>query len=185
MWTRRLVLPLFVASIAFLVSAASPGTAQAKGRSAKLIVYSDGTAVEVATPSLSAFDSFADFSESIPQPRDIFDEGFWIIRYGLDEESGEYRAFDRLRLVPAANSSGTSVYYEGLMSGWSEYDAKWYRGQPGVLAMLRSSLEKARSPNYSMPSMSDLSIAGVGVLLGVRLALILNSFYRGRYDQRR
>lgn len=178
MCSRRLRISSIGISAALIAFAFPSQPAQAKGPFAKLVVYGEGTAVEISTPSLLALDSFTDFVEPVRRAQSIPGAGFWIIRYGLDEETGEYRAFDRLRLVASPSLSSPYVYYEGLVDGWSEYDGKWYRGRPQALTELTTHFGVGRSQPPTVPAASDLPIVGLGALFGVGLGLLLGRLSR-------
>jgi hypothetical protein len=143
---RRCVL---IADLLFILLL--PAAAGAKGRFERVTIVEEGSAVEtlVTDEALLGFFSFSEFSKqhlaTAPRPTT---RAYVVTRGGFTPD-GVYHAFDRLHYYPA-ESPGRSgfVYYDGLVSGWSEYDHKWYAASAeGDRAMSR--FIASRSPAAS------------------------------------
>jgi hypothetical protein len=91
-------------------------------------------------------------------------EGFLVVRGSPNPEAGEWTAFDSLRVYPSADGEAGFVYYEGLVNGWSEYDARWYRLKPQAGVMLLAAFAEA-TPAADRPASVPLAgLVGVGAL---------------------
>jgi hypothetical protein len=158
-------------SLALLVTLLAVVPTSAKGSFGKLIVYGEGEAVEITHQDLLAFDSFNEFSAPYRGIPSVTTPGLLIIRGAVDSRTGQFVAFDSLRLFPETSSSDAFVYYEGLVNGWSEYDHRWYAARPeageALLAALGSSAADARGTSPSTVLIATTVIAGaVGFLSG-------------------
>lgn len=96
--------------------------------------------INVTNPVLTQdFFAFADFSRgSIDAPPDP-GQGYQVVRvYVVDNKD---QPFDQLHYYPYTGY----VYYDGLVSGSSEYDGKWYVANPSAEEPFRAVLsERAR-----------------------------------------
>lgn len=103
--------------------------AEGKGRSDRVTIVEEGstTEIQVTDEALLEFFSFSRFPEQIlaesPEPA----TKAYVVTRGHFTPDGVFHAFDRLHYYPS-DSPGHSgfVYYDGLVSGRSEYDQKWY-----------------------------------------------------------
>jgi hypothetical protein len=98
-----------------------------------------GDCFEVKDPSLLDFRAFTDFDSPLPGPPDALRESLLITRYGWDSGQEEYIAFDRLTYYASAVPGRNVVFYDGLVSGSSEYDGGWYPARPEAYAALLES----------------------------------------------
>ncbi len=132
---------LFAVSLAVL-AALTTTFVNAKGSFDCLLLYGDGKAIEVTDSSLLPFDAFNDFSASIPGSPSAITPGFLIARGATDNSTGECTPIDTIRFFPSSLGAGSKpvVYYEGLVNGWSELDAKWYYAKPEAAAALQQLL---------------------------------------------
>lgn len=126
-----------------------PAAAGAKGRFERVTIAEEGSTVEtlVTDEALLDFFAFSEFPKQVlaqaPRPTT---KAYVVTRGGFTPD-GVYHAFDRLHYYPAASSGHSGfVYYDGLVSGWSEYDHKWYAASAeGDRAMSR--FIASRSPS--------------------------------------
>lgn len=97
--------------------------------------------VNVTNPALTAgFFAFADFSKgAIDEPADP-GEGYQVVRVYVvtENEKPSPTPFDQLHYYPYTGY----VYYDGLVSGSSEYDGKWYTANPSAEEPFRTALEQ-------------------------------------------
>jgi hypothetical protein len=97
--------------------------------------------INITNPALTAdFFAFADFSNgAIDEPADA-GEGYQVVRvYVITEnEKPSPTPFDQLHYYPYTGY----VYYDGLVSGSSEYDGKWYLANPSAEEPFRAALEQ-------------------------------------------
>ena len=166
---------LRVATLALLLAPyALPPSAYAKGSFDKILVYGEGEALEVTDPLLLPFDAFNDFSAPYPGTPSITTPGLFIVRGANDTHTGDFTPIDSLRFFPHSQSASDQpfVYYEGLVNGWSEYDAKWYFAKPIAAEALAQALD-APSP-YPLTSIPPTFL----VLLGTGAGAVL--VYMGR-----
>jgi len=164
--------------------AGQPGLA--KGSFDRLVVYGQSLALEISEPSLLSFDAFNDFSTPIRGTPTVSGEGYLVVRYGLDQGTSEYVAFDSLRLFPGEPGYvKASVYYEGLVNGSSEYDGKWYEARPEAESTVRSLVE-AKTPSASVPLASAMSLTlacGAGASAGALVPFLLIRSRRAAADR--
>lgn len=126
-----------------------PAAAGAKGRFERVTIAEEGSTVEtlVTDEALLDFFAFSEFPKQVlaqaPRPTT---KAYVVTRGGFTPD-GVYHAFDRLHYYPAASPGHSGfVYYDGLVSGWSEYDHKWYAASAeGDRAMSR--FIASRSPS--------------------------------------
>ncbi len=98
------------------------------------------------------FFAFADFyRDRVEAPADA-GAGYEITRYYLD--GGREIAFDRLHYYPAAGV----VYYDGIVTGSSEYDRKWYAAKPEIKSVFENAL--AGAPTIQAPAIKAEQGAG-------------------------
>ena len=168
---RRSLIFIFFGILLILFATAS--VAEAKGNFNKVIVYGDGQAIESNDSSFLEFNGFFNFGKPYPGTPTVVDEGYLIVRYGMDQDTGEYIAFDSLRLFTKSLASGSKpfVYYEGLVNGWSEYDHQWYEANPNTTATLQKIVEQASKSQFQ--SVSTLLLSGLGGLSLVVLTIYL------------
>lgn len=101
--------------------------------------------VEVSDPLLMDFFSLSIFHNAgIEQPQ-VEGEGYLVTRY-FKEEDGSFTAWDSLRFYPNNEESGGYVYYEGLVSGSSEYDGNWYLASYNGSSRLRQIISVSEQP---------------------------------------
>lgn len=126
-----------------------PAAAGAKGRFERVTIAEEGSTVEtlVTDEALLDFFAFSVYPKQVlaqaPRPTT---KAYVVTRGGFTPD-GVYHAFDRLHYYPAASPGHSGfVYYDGLVSGWSEYDHKWYAASAeGDRAMRR--FIASRSPS--------------------------------------
>jgi hypothetical protein len=126
-----------------------PAAAGAKGRFERVTIAEEGSTVETLVTDEALLDFFA-FSE---YPKQVLAQAprpttkAYVVTRGGFTPDGVYHAFDRLHYYPAASPGHSGfVYYDGLVSGWSEYDHKWYAASAeGDRAMSR--FIASRSPS--------------------------------------
>ncbi len=120
----------------------------AKGPFSKVMIYAEGLAFESSDSALMDFGSFNRFETTYPGTPSVTGAGYLIVRLGLEQETGEYVAFDSLRFFSTSLGEGGKayVYYEGLVNGWSEYDGRWYEAEPEAAEKLNQliTLEKQK-----------------------------------------
>ena len=109
--------------------------------------------VNVTNPALTTdFFAFADFSKgAVDAPADPR-EGYQVVRvYVITEnEKPSPTPFDQLHYYPYT----VFVYYDGLVSGSSEYDGKWYTANPSAEEPFRAALEqRARLTWYTFAAL--------------------------------
>jgi len=171
---RTVLAPL---TLVVCLGAAADG-ASAKGAFDKLAIYGDGSAIETSDSQLLAFDALNDFSAAYPGTPSVFNPGYLIMRYALDQRTGEYTAIDSFRFFPPDDIQPKAfVYYEGLVNGWSEYDAKWYEARPSAAQSLRAVIDGAASNSAgTTDGPPGTLVAGVaGLVIGVLGTLMVNS----------
>jgi hypothetical protein len=116
-------------------------TAVAKGNFAFIAVDGDGSRYKVRlsdTELLNDWFAFANFqARSVAAPANTPDGGYEITRYYIDRHREV--AFDRLHYYPQAGL----VYYDGIVNGSSEYDAKWYEANPDIRTIFESDMRTA------------------------------------------
>jgi hypothetical protein len=88
----------------------------------------------------SEFFAFADISAAPIAAPAAPGIGCEITRYYI--HYGGAQAFDRLHYYPAADA----VYYDGLVSGYSEYDGHWYGANPAVKETFERIVAPRRQP---------------------------------------
>jgi hypothetical protein len=126
-----------------------PAAAGAKGRFERVTIAEEGSTIEtlVTDEALLDFFAFSEFPKQVlaqaPRPTT---KAYVVTRGGFNPD-GVYHAFDRLHYYLAASPGHSGfVYYDGLVSGWSEYDHKWYAASAeGDRAMRR--FIASRSPS--------------------------------------
>lgn len=100
--------------------------------------------LNVTDPALTAdFFAFADFSKGEVSPPADPGEGYQILRVYVVTENDKPAPtpFDQLHYYPYTGF----VYYDGLVSGSSEYDGRWYAANPSAEEAFRNALaERAR-----------------------------------------
>jgi len=100
--------------------------------------------INVTNPTLTAdFFAFADFSKGEVSPPADPGEGYQVVRVYVVRENDKPAPtpFDQLHYYPYTGF----VYYDGLVSGSSEYDGKWYAANPAAEEPFRAALaERAR-----------------------------------------
>jgi len=137
------IFPDCILVIALLVSS-SP--ARAKGGFDYLTIKGPGITgeINVTNPALTAdFFAFADFSKGELSPPANPGEGYQVVRVNVvtDNDKPTPIPFDQLHYYPYTGF----VYYDGLISGASEYDGKWYSANPAAEEPFRAVLaERAR-----------------------------------------
>jgi len=139
-------------------------TADAKGPFDRLMIYGQGKSLSLTEPQLLSFDAFADFRQPYPGSPMLVTEGFLVVRGSPNPEAGEWTAFDSLRVYPSADGEAGFVYYEGLVNGWSEYDARWYRLKPQAGVMLLAAFAEATPAADRPASVPSAGLVGVGAL---------------------
>jgi hypothetical protein len=129
-----------------------PAAAGAKGRFERVTIAEEGSTVEtlVTDEALLDFFAFSEFPKQVlaqaPRPTT---KAYVVTRGGFTPD-GVYHAFDRLHYYPAASQGHSGfVYYDGLVSGWSEYDHKWYaasaEGDRAMSRFIASRLPSAKA----------------------------------------
>jgi hypothetical protein len=168
---------LFAVSLAVL-AALTTASVNAKGSFNCFLLYGDGKAIEVMDSSLLLFDTFNDFSTSIPGSPSVITPGFLIARGATDNRTGDCTPIDTLRFFPSSLGAGSKpvVYYEGLVNGWSELDGKWYYAKPEAAAALERLLlyDEARGSAVFPPQWLALvlsALAGIAVGTGATALL--------------
>jgi hypothetical protein len=100
--------------------------------------------INITNPALTAdFFIFADFTQGAIDPPADPGQGYQVVRVYVETVDGKPtdRLFDQLHYYPYTGY----VYYDGLVEGSSEYDGKWYTGNPAAEAPFRAALdERAR-----------------------------------------
>lgn len=123
--------------LALLLTLLTSITVSAKGEFSFIAVTGGDLTDEVrlSDPALTKdFFTFADFSlDKTETPADP-GEGYEITRYYINGHSET--AFDRLHYYPETGF----VYYDGIVNGDSEYDAKWYTAQPEIKSTFETAL---------------------------------------------
>jgi hypothetical protein len=107
--------------------------AEGKSRFDRVTIVEEGSTTEIRVTDVALLDffSFSRFPEQLlaesPEPA----TKAYVVTRGHFTPDGVFQAFDRLRYYPS-DSAGHSgfVYYDGLVSGRSEYDQKWYTASP-------------------------------------------------------
>ena len=137
-----------------------PAIALAKGDFDYLTVKGPGITgeIDITNPALTAdFFAFADFSkDEIDAPADP-GQGYQVVRvYVVDTKD---QPFDQLHYYPYTGY----VYYDGLISGSSEYDGRWYTANPSAEEPFRDALKQRARLTW--------------IPLGVLLLLIAVFFY--------
>jgi len=118
----------------------------AKGKFDYLTVKGPGIQGElnITNPALTDdFFIFADFTRGSIDPPANPAEGYQIVRVYVvtENEKPEPTPFDQLHYYPYTGY----VYYDGIVNGSSEYDAKWYSANPSANEPFRAALaERAR-----------------------------------------
>lgn len=118
-----------------------PAIAFAKGEFDYITIEGPGITGElnVTNPALTTdFFAFADFSKGeVPPPADP-GEGYQVLRVYVVTENDKPAPtpFDQLHYYPYTGF----VYYDGLVSGSSEYDGKWYAANPAAEEPFRATL---------------------------------------------
>lgn len=128
------------------------------------VVAITGTAL--TTPyDLSNFRSFTDFSRAVAKPSRS-GPAYEVVRY--PDETG----WDHLIYYPSVGDQPGAVYYEGLISGSSEYDYQWFAVPPEQDSALRQALASqgfsAGNPPWLLPlSIAGLAAIGLILLIGI------------------
>ncbi len=163
---RAYLLAVALAALAVLPTA----SVSAKGSFNCLVLYGNGKSIEVTDASLLPFDAFNDFSSSIPGSPSVITPGYLITRGATDNSTGQCSPIDTIRFFPSSLGAGAKpvVYYEGLVNGWSELDAKWYYAKPDASATLeRLLLPDERSGSAGFPpqwlALALSALAGIAV----------------------
>lgn len=107
--------------------------AEGKGRFERVTIVEVGstTEIQVTDEALLDFFSFSEFPEQVlaesPEPT----TKAYVVTRGHFTPDGAFHAFDRLHYYPSESPGHSGfVYYDGLVSGRSEYDQKWYTASP-------------------------------------------------------
>jgi hypothetical protein len=133
----------------------------------------------VTASSLLSFDAFNDFSSPISGSPSVTTPGILIVRGATDLRTGEWVPIDTLRFFSTSLSAGSKpfVYYEGLVNGWSEYDAKWYYAKPEAAAALKELLLTNDQQLISQQSAQRISFA-LSALVGIAIGAIAMAHLR-------
>lgn len=135
---RKISVFLFLLGI---LAPASFALAQSEGAFDYLAVGGPGITGEINVTDSALtqdFFVFADFTQgAIPAPADP-GQGYDVVRLYVDTvgEKITERPYDQLTYYPYTGY----VFYNGLVEGYSEYDAKWYIANPIAEAPFRGML---------------------------------------------
>ena len=168
-------LPFFGFAIVLLaVLFAITPAAEAKGENFdKVVIYGNGVAIESNDSSFLAFEFFNNYTLPYPGTPSVVGEGFLIVRFGQDQQTGEFIAVDSLRFFPTSLSSGSKpfVYYEGLVNGWSEYDRNWYDAKPEAVATIEKMINPEAGPS-TLPDLGAPMLLTLSAIVGFACGLI-------------
>jgi len=114
---------------AFLCAVLLPASVGAKGRFERVTIVEEGSTAEILVTDVALLDffSFSEFpKQALAQAQKPTTRAYVVTRGGFTAD-GVYHAFDRLHYYPSESPGHSGfVYYDGLVSGRSEYDQKWY-----------------------------------------------------------
>jgi hypothetical protein len=137
---------LVVTLIILVLSSIVTTSVFAKGKFSKIVISEGGltSAIELTNPDLMDFGSFIGFPGALKETPTVSGTGYWIRRYGQDEY-GRYIEEDQLRYYPATDDSTGYIFYEGLVSGSSEYDGHWFNASRPGETILKKAIEQANN----------------------------------------
>ncbi len=113
-------------------------SALAKGDFTYITVKGPGVTSEltISNPLLIRFVSFTDFSQNVAEAPAEPGDGYQVLRAFV--VNGKEEPYDLLYYYPTSGY----VYYEGMASGSSEYDKKWYVADPAAKAPFQTALRR-------------------------------------------
>jgi hypothetical protein len=92
------------------------------------------------------------------------EKGILVTRYSpVDDVYIE--PYDQLIYYPSTNGSGGYVFYVGLMDGSSDYDQKWYQGNPEAEMMINNTFNSYEKDLSKMVIAALIAFAGLIVLV--------------------
>jgi hypothetical protein len=163
---------LMIGVLLLLIMAVPLSGVAAKGGSFTQVVISgdsiDNPIVITDDLILDSFSiyNFADLSEPLSEVPMVGD-GYTITR-GYWVSNSSFLAFDEVTYYPANDGALGYIYYDGLTSGWSEYNRAWYRmTAEGERAMRRiiGNYRVEHAPSWMQDLMSEmvvLNTSGIG-----------------------
>ena len=146
---------IFFQLLLLILLTTTVGTAFAKGQFSFITIAGSGLreVIKVVDPALTDdFFAFSEFFKSATEEPANPGEGYEVTRYFVDD--GRDIAFDHLHYYPYTGY----VYYDGLVTGWSEYDGKWYTAKAAIKDAFISAIKE-------QPDVSFVPFAGPAVVL--------------------
>jgi hypothetical protein len=143
--------------------------AEAMGKFDLIVMESEGLSFQVFDSEFLDFYAFSNFTEANISALPSMEEGILVTRYSpVDDVYIE--PYDQLIYYPSANGSGGYVFYVGLMDGSSDYDQKWYQGNPEAEMMINNTFNSYEKDLSKIVIAALIAFAGLIVLIlrGVR-----------------
>jgi hypothetical protein len=163
----------FIAAFAFilliLALSLTAVSAEAMGKFDLIVMESEGLSFQVFDSEFLDFYAFSNFAEANISDPPSMEKGILVTRYSpVDDVYIE--PYDQLIYYPSTNGSGGYVFYVGLMDGSSDYDQKWYQGNPEAEMMINNTFNSYEKDLSKMVIAALIAFAGLIVLVlrGVR-----------------
>jgi hypothetical protein len=143
--------------------------ADAMGKFDLIVLESEGLSFQVFDSEFLDFYAFSNFAEANISDPPTMEKGILVTRYSpVDDVYIE--PYDQLIYYPSTDGSGGYVFYVGVMDGSSDYDRKWYQGNPEAEMMINNTFNSYEKDLSKMVVAALIAFAGLIVLIlrGVR-----------------